>query len=472
MNSDSSRRALLLVVLALFCLLVCHHLLIIGKNGDGVEYAAIAMNLSEGYGTFWKPYLSETHFKVHHEHPPLVYWIQSWFFVVLGDGPYVEGVYGFIIALMLFWGTALFWRRVRKDFNLPQVGAWWPLLLLYSLPQVLYIVQTNRLVVTFLPFAVFSSYFAYRSIADHSKNLIHAVIAGILIYLGLIAKGPVALFPLAIPAIAWVTLKTPITRALISTIVATAACAALFFGTALLVPESLVFWEGFWDKQVYASLTSERSPSRDSYFRYFERLFSQLIVPIGLCLVLMLSARVKKLKFNRQALFFLLVALAGILPFFISTRQQIRYILHGFPFLVLSLAFVTDELALRIESWVEKSRVRSVLRVVTVVFFIAAVGSMIFQKGTVTKREAFYNDVYLKGVELPERITISVYPEQMIHDDLLFTDFMRFYRISVSGEMGHDYLVVDKDAEFEVPGDYERMEQEDPEKYLLFRKAR
>jgi hypothetical protein len=296
--------------------------------------------------------------------------------------------------------------------------------------------------------------------------------AGILIYLGLIAKGPVALFPLAIPALAWVTLKKPITRVLISTVAATATCAALFFGTALLYPESLVFWEGFWDRQVMASLTGERSPSRHSHFRYFERLFSQMIVPVGLCLVLMLSTRVRKLKFNRQALFFLLVALAGIVPFFVSTRQQTRYILHGFPFFVLSLGFVTDDLALRIESLLERKKARSIVRVVTVVFFIAAVVSMFYQKGTVTKREAFYNDIYLKGVELPERITISVYPEQMIHDDLLFTDFMRFYRISVTGEMGHDYLIVDKNVEFEVPGCYERMEQGEPEKYLLFRKVR
>ena len=60
----------MLLVLSIFCLLVCHHILIIGKHGDGVEYASVAQNLAEGWGTFWKPYLSETIHKVHHEHPP------------------------------------------------------------------------------------------------------------------------------------------------------------------------------------------------------------------------------------------------------------------------------------------------------------------------------------------------------------------------------------------------------------------
>ena len=175
--------------------------------------------------------------------PPLVYWIQSWFFRWLGNGPYIEGIYGFIVSLVILFGLALFWQRVRCDEQLDKAGSWWPLLLLISLPVITYMVQTNRLVVTFLPFAIFATYFSYLSISKSRIWLLHALLAGVLIYLGGIAKGPVALFSLAVPAIGWLTLKVPLSRAFISTAVALLTCAMIFLGTSLPLPRKPRFLE-------------------------------------------------------------------------------------------------------------------------------------------------------------------------------------------------------------------------------------
>ena len=67
-------------------------------------------------------------------------------------------------------------------------------------------------------------------------------------------------------------------------------------------------------------------------------------------------------------------------------------------------------------------------------------------------------------------MAIILYPERMIYEDLLFTDMMRFYRVSVTGEPGHEYLLVDKNAHYEAPPGYERIDDGHTEKYLLYRK--
>ena len=87
-----------------------------------------------------------------------------------------------------------------------------------------------------------------------------------------------------------------------------------------------------------------------------------MIVPFLIAGVFMLAFKVpfRKIRFNRPALFFLLTALASSLPFLISTRQHGRYILHSYPLFVLCLAFVTDNIAVQIESvFAKKSIMRS-----------------------------------------------------------------------------------------------------------------
>ncbi len=202
----SASTLLILFVLTLYFLLIGHKLLRLGIHGDGVEYASIARNMADGVGTFWKPYLDETIHPVFHEHPPLVFWIQSHFFRLFGDGPYLEAFYGFGVGLAILGCMAWFWRRVRRDVQLPPQGYWWPMLLIVPLPIFTYMMQINRLVSTYTVLAIVAAYVAYRSAVGQRHIIFFSVMSGILIYLGFIAKGPVAFFTLAVPSLAWLAL--------------------------------------------------------------------------------------------------------------------------------------------------------------------------------------------------------------------------------------------------------------------------
>ena len=470
---SSSRKILILFVLTLYFLLIGHKLLRLGIHGDGVEYATVARNMADGLGTFWKPYLDDTIHPVFHEHPPLVFWIQSHFFRLFGDGPYFEAFYGFFIGLVILGCMAWFWRRARQDFQLPAIGNWWPMLLLVPLPIFTYMMQINRITSTYTILAILPTYAAYRSVVGHQHTILFSLLSGVLIYLGFIAKGPVAFFTFAVPALGWLVLKSKPSKAAISTALALLVFAIIFGATLYLFPDSVDFWRDFWKHQVMASLKSERSAG-DTHWYLVERWAAEMAVPIFVAGLFMALTRVsfRQIRFNRQALFFLLIGLASSLPFLFSTRQHTRYIFQSYPFYVLGLAFISDRIADRMEGILKNKRtVRIGVVVTAVVFFTAAFTSMLYKKDENKKRKPFYRDIYLQNIKLPERITISACPADMIYDDWLFADMMRFYRVSLTAAMGNEYLLIAKDSGCEVPEGYQKIHRQPTLKYILYQKS-
>jgi hypothetical protein len=308
--------------------------------------------------------------------------------------------------------------------------------------------------------------------AGGKSTVIYAIATGLTVYLGFIAMGPVALFAFAVPTIGCLTIKPGFSRAAASTLLAMVIFAACFLLTGLLFPESMDFWKFFMKAQIFRSLASTRGGG-DSYFRYIERLISNLIVPFGLTgmIMLILKTHFRNLKVNRHAAFFLLIALAGCLPFFVSKRQHLRYILHSLPFFILSLAFVTDNIAEKVESIIGKKRkIRLGFVVTALFFFMVSIGAMVYRKDEITRADAFFEDLYLRDIPLTERSIVTIYPKEMIMDDYLFVWMQRYFKVSVTGEMGGDYLLVDKKSGFEIPEGYEKMHREPTRKYILYKR--
>ena len=468
----SSRNVLILFVLALYFLLIGNKLMRLAIHADGLEYAAVALNMADGLGTFWKPYMDDYRHPVFHEHPPLVFWIQSIFFRLFGDGPYLENFYGCLAGLITLGCMAWFWQRVRRDFGLTAIGTWWPMLLMVPLPLFTYMMQINRIVVTYIILAILPTYAAYRSVTASKHTVFFSLMSGALIYLGFIAKGPVALFTFAVPAIAWLTIKSKLSKAALSTILAIFAFTIILFTVFYLFPDSKDFWKGFWKAQIMASLQNQRAPG-DTHWYLVERWAAEMAVPVFIAVVFMALNRVslREIQFSRQAWFFLLIGLASSLPFLFSMRQHNRYIFHSYPFYVLSLAFATDSIAAKIESLINnRPKFKQTVGVIAVVFFTAAFTSMLYGKGQVRAREPFYYDIYLQKIELPQRTTISACPETMIFNDWLFIDMMRFYKNSLTPAMGQEYLIIAKDSGCTVPPGYQIINRQPTIKYILYQK--
>lgn len=469
----SSKKILLLFACSLYILLTGHKLMRLGIHGDGVEYANVARNMADGLGSFWKPYHDEFGYRVFHEHPPFVFWFQSLFFRIFGNGPYLEACYGFFIGLLILFWTGLFWQQVRRDFQYPDTGSWWPILLLVPLPIFTYILTINRIVNTWTLLALIAAYLAYLSSVKTRHTVFFSILTGGAVYLGFIAKGPAAFFPFAIPMLAWLTLKANFSKALTATLISLNTFALILLATFYLYPDSIEFWRGFWQAQVMASLTGERGAARP-HWHLLERWISEMIVPFLIAGVFMLAFRVpfRKIRINRPALFFLLTALAGSLPFLVSTRQHGRYILHSYPFFILGLAFVTANIALQIEAVLtRKYRMRLGVGIAAAILIVAALAGMFYIKDQVARRKPFYRDIYLQQINLPPRTIVSVCPADIIQNDWLFADMQRFYRVSLTPRMGRPYLIIAKDSDCVVPEGYQRINREPTLKYILYQKV-
>ncbi|UCD81166.1 MAG: hypothetical protein JSW26_06985 [Desulfobacterales bacterium] len=367
----------------------------------------------------------------------------------------------------------MFWNRVRRDFKLPLSAAWWPILLLVTVPVFTYLSQTHRMVFSFAVFAILGTYFAYRSTIVEKYGFFFSVLAGFLTYLGFIANGPAACFTFAVPLICWTALPVKLSRSIVQTLVLVGVFVVLLLGTFKFYPDSFDFFKFFWNSQIVASLQNKRS-ARHAYWHLAERWFAEMIVPLIVATVLMLAARVPwhSIKFNRHALFFLLVALSCSLPFMLSRRQNIRYIFQSFPFYALSLAFLTAAVAVKIEAAVA-GRKKFLLTLAILALFLAGAGtaSMLYHKDNIARRKPFYRDFYLQQIQLPERSIISICPPAIDKDDWLFADMQRFYKASLSAEMGHDYLIVDKDSTCVVPDGYQKIQQKPSVRYVLYKKT-
>jgi 4-amino-4-deoxy-L-arabinose transferase-like glycosyltransferase len=74
-----------------------------GLFGDGLLYASMSRNMAEGRGSIWQPYFSSSYWiegvpSTYYENPPLMIWVQSWFFRLIGMWrKYFVGFYSLLI---------------------------------------------------------------------------------------------------------------------------------------------------------------------------------------------------------------------------------------------------------------------------------------------------------------------------------------------------------------------------------------
>ncbi len=165
---------------------------------DGVTYSAISKNMAHGYGTFWNPHYTQILYPDFHEHPPLVFIIQSFFFRVLGDGFLTERIFSFLSAVLTIVGIEKCWKLMIRDSELRVMG-WLPVFLWITIPLVSWAYKNNILENLLSVFTTFAVYFILKSIIE--KRFIFLLAGSVLVIFSFLSKGAVGLFSIAIPVI-------------------------------------------------------------------------------------------------------------------------------------------------------------------------------------------------------------------------------------------------------------------------------
>ena len=424
---------------------------------DGVWYAVISQNLSQGIGSFWFPKFSETFFSTFHEHPPLMFGIQSWYFSIFGNAWLTERFYSFtqyggIAVLIVFLWRKTFYLRpnLKKIWFIPLLFWQVNLANYYYLPA-------NLLESPLTIFNLMTIAFLWK-VGEGQKVFFNLLIAGFLLFLAFLTKGFVGLFPLAFLGIYWLIFRQSsfITMMGRSILLLSIFC-GYFIILFLLQPQAIESLTNYLDVQVLASLKGER---RLYYFRE-NRFF--ILGQMGIILFPMLIATVVNILITKRqketnidvkrvfqtyeakiAFVFLLTGLSASLPIIISPRQALPYLLPSIPFFSLSIGII---LSFFFFEWWEKFTIKqvkwfSILRVISGGFLLLSITFCMHKFGKSNHRDsAIINDAQKIGEVTGKQQTISSTEYNMYISGYL----MRFNQVSIdTSNIAHPFLVTTK----------------------------
>jgi hypothetical protein len=420
-----------------------------GMFPDGLTYASIARNMAEGRGSFWSPYFSSSFWipfqgsaYQFYGHPPLAMGILSLFFTVFGDHWFVEKGFNIIVWAISVWLVIQLWRTQAKEKML-----WWlPLYVWYLMPIVLwsypYFILDNSMAVFSLAAALFILRGVKKAKGKGQKakviNHCSTIMAGLLLHLAFLTKGPVGLFPLAMPLIYWLFFKEKGTlrAAIAQTAILTLTC----FGTLALwlyYEPARFFWTKYVDVQLMSSISVNDQTSDFSWTSYLDlpkNLVLQILPMLGVLLIIFVFSKIKKAAFafekaaNRLAFFYFVIGLSGSLPMMISHKTGAFYLIPCLPFFALGFAKMLEPTLI---SWFQKYKI-SPIKTRNVVLSMLFVGICVviysfFQIGKVAREKDIIHDMSILRGAIPDGSKICVC-DSMMQDFNYHAYFQRYHR--------------------------------------------
>ena len=401
---------------------------------DGLMYATISRNLAAGLGTWWKPHFSETLYgEFFADHPPLVFWVESIFFRMFGDHYLVEAFYSLCTAVAAGVLIVLLWRRLTANY--PELArlAWLPVFFWLSIPQILWIYSNNMLENTLTVFMLLSVMFLVKASFGDRPVMLYIVLGGIFSCAGVLSKGPLALFPIAVVGLYWLIIRRiSFARALLYTsllLVTMGIVAAIVWS----IEDARVNLTRYYEIQLLPSVTGERG-ANSHRLKIVGKLLEELAPMIGISLVVTLVALRKRFAGSisdgpwQLGVFMLAVGASGVLPVAASLRQNTFYIVPAFPFFALGLGLITAPIILRFTQKIGTRAYRA-FRATAIVALIAILG-FAFSAALRSSSDPTLIDLKAIGEHVNDDAVISICPS-MRGEWGLFAVLARYYNVSL-----------------------------------------
>ena len=471
------RHALVFLALSLYCLLVLPRLLSYGMFMDGVVYASIARNMAEHYGSFWHPYYTTTVYPIFYEHPPLGFWLQSWAYRLCGDSVYVEAWWGWSVGILLLVVLARIWRCLTPH-GYALTGPWFPIILFLVMPMTSWAVANNMLEPTMTLFILLAVWFCLLSLETPTIccACVYGLLAGLSMVCAMLIKGPVALFPLAIP---WLAMRQDThKRRRVTTVMVLLMTLIASFGLMFSTSTAAVqFFQHYVRQQVLASITG----APKTWTARFDVLTdvgreSLVSLLVGGTLAA-LSSRLRQTASAslhvRLFLSYLGIAVAGSLPIIISVKQMRWYVFPSLPFYAMAMAVGFNDAACALERWVDGHTHReNTLIIFSSILLCIAFSLMLVEKNALRREKDFHADFSPVPRAIAGRKVLSVYPMHLAKNWLLVANMQRKFRASLTEHFGQEYLLTTTDyidAE-SIASHYTRIPPFHTQKYVLFQR--
>ncbi len=421
-----------------------------GMFMDGLLYTTVSKNLANGYGTFWFPRFNET-WIVHglgsfHEHPPLIFGIQSLFFKVLGNSMYTERFYIFLTGCITAGFIILHWRLIFKEERDIRKLSWLPVFFWILTPITFWTYRHNMQENTMVIFILASVFFALKGLLYKSHTILHLIIAGLFIFAASLSKGLPGLFPLAIVMIYWCVYRDiSFPRAVLYSLILFLAPLAVY-GALMLDHDAYASISFYLTERVLYRVSS--SPTVTSRFYSIIRLTEELL-PVMLISAILFAVFKKKIKspqksFYKSAVFFLLAGIAGSFPLSLTKVQKGFYLVPSIPFFALGFAIiVAPGISMLLNRLDINRKAFKTFFSISCVLVIIAVSVLFFQAGKTSRHHDLIHDLHLIGEKIPDKIMITV-PKPLWVNTALQCYFMRYYNASLDYKNQHLYLLIKK----------------------------
>ena len=409
---------------------------------DGITYATISRNISINEGSFWLPQYTATFGSSFYAHLPLSFFIQGAFFSFMGDHFFVERLYGLIMLVISAYLIKKFWCLIIDGHNYKELFIL-PVVIWLTMPIVMWSFSNNILENTLTVFDLLAVYLIIFSI--QKQSLIFSIIGGISIYLALLSKGPVALFPLIVPVL--YKICNPHSKVLSSLFLTSLTFFALFTITIYSSSDAKTFIENYYNIQLAPALFSPYRPWFHLNFDILIRLFLELLVPISILIILELIRVRYRIKRNptliKFAILFFLIGLSASIPLIISMKQSRFYLLPSTPYFALCVSLIIAPI-LNIQLERIPKKINRVLKILSIPGIALVILLTITHYGKIKRDESYIHDVEKIGEIVGAQQVISGHGA-VCQDWLLLAYLHRMESISYSCEGEHTYKIVRSD---------------------------
>ena len=420
---------------------------------DGVTYAAIARNLADGSGTFWKPAYTATLYPTFHEQPPLGLALQAAAFWLFGDHLFVERLYACFVGLL----TGLLIVRIWAETSTEPSYGWLPLVF-WLLPSTVTWVMVNNMLENTQALLTTASVLGFIR-ALRGRTFTWGLLAAFCVTGAVLVKGPVGLFPLLAPVVAAIQLRESRARAIsvgITMIAGMGFCALVVFAQA----DARDAFRSYWEQQLGASISGARGGERWSALLH--HLSGGVLMRMGglvaVSYLLALAAR-RRPTFERTDVarqwgwFFVLLGLAASLPVAFSTKIVGHYFVPSAAMLACGCAMLSLP---AVRPLLQASRTRNVPTLMVGIAGAALVVvsiALALSGRTYEPRDSAWMAEYDQVSGAAPRGAIVATCEAAQTDWSLHAYFQRFFRISLDtrAAVNHQYFLELRDRPCDVP---------------------
>jgi hypothetical protein len=448
-----------------------------GMFMDAVLYTSVAHNQSIGVGTFWFPQYSTLNIAgipSFHEQPPLMFGIVSLFFRALGDSIYVERFYTFITLIITMLLMTSLWRELCKDNPVYKKYIWAVFVLWISIPCIYWAYSNNMCENTMGIFALCSVLLSYKTLRSGKDSILSWVLSGAFIFLATFTKGFPAFFPVCVPVLYFLIVRSgKLSRAVRNSVILTAV-PLLIYAILFSIPVSRESLSIYLFKRAFHRIGND--PTVEYRVDVLYRIFCQLIPPLIIMLLLFLVAQKKKIAYklqwaNKQAWFFIAVGLSASAPLVLTLVQKDIYLIPSYPYFAIGMTAMVLPV---IVHWVEaidlKKNAYKILLVVNLIYFACSLVFLGWRYGQVNREQDTIHDVYMIGKVVPKFATMTVPPEMYNEFDFVLHGFlMRYDNISISPYKQYEYFLIEKKLHDPIPANYSKVALA-TKKYDLYRR--